>query len=99
MVREGLDGKHDCKIHGRPRLLSLDQEKATEGELDDTPHNSGFERSGWSARMISGRILDRFDISYSTRSAIGLAHRLGFSVRKPRPAPYKCHARRAEGVH
>ena len=38
--------------------------------------------------MVVRRILDRFGVPYSDRSAIRLAHRLGFSIRKPRPAPY-----------
>ena len=88
MEREGLGGRHDGKSHGRPRLLNAEQEKAIKGDLDGTPRSSGFERGSWNARMVARRILERFGIPYSRRSAIRLAHRLGFSVRKPRPAPY-----------
>ncbi len=38
--------------------------------------------------MLARHILERFGVQYSSRSAIRLAHRLGFSVRKLRPAPY-----------
>ena len=38
--------------------------------------------------MVARRILKRFGVPYSGRSAIRLAHRLGFSFRKPRPVPY-----------
>lgn len=83
MEREGLDGRYDGKSPGRPRLLNPEQEKAIEGDLDGTPRDGGFERGSWNARMVARRILGRFDVPYSGRSAIRLAHRLGFSVRKP----------------
>ena len=52
------------------------------------PRNSGFERGSSNGRMVARRILERFGVPYSGRSAIRLAHRLGFSIRKPRPIPY-----------
>ena len=88
MEREGLERRHDTKSPGRPRLLSPEQERTIEGDLDGTPRDSGFERGSWNGRMVARRILERFGVPYSSRSAIRLAHRLGFSVRKPRPAPY-----------
>ena len=99
MEREGLDGRHDGKSPGRPRLLNPDQEKAIEGDLDGTPRESSFERGSWNARMVARRILDRFGVPYSGRSAIGLAHQLGFLVRKPpiRPVQQR-HARGAGGI-
>lgn len=85
---EGLERRHDAKSPGRPRLLNAEQEKAIEGDLDGTPRECGFERGSWNGRMVARRILERFGVPYSSRSAIRLAHRLGFSVRKPRPVPY-----------
>ncbi len=52
------------------------------------PRNSGFERGSSNGRMVARRILERFGVSYSGRSVIRLAHRLGFSIRKSRPIPY-----------
>ena len=88
MEREGPDGRHDGKSPGRPRLLNPEQEKVIEGDLDGPPRGSSFERGSWNARMVARHILERFGVPYSVRSAIRLAHRLGFSVRKPRPAPW-----------
>ena len=88
MEREGPDGRHDGKSPGRPRLLNSEQEKVVEWDLDETPRDSGFERGSWNARMVARRISDRFGVPYSSRSAIRLAHRLGFLFRKPRPVPY-----------
>ena len=87
---EGLEGRYDSKSPGRPRLLNREEERLIGKDLDGTPHESGFERGSWVSKMIVQRIRDRFDIPYSRRSAIRLAHRLGFSFRKPRPIPYNC---------
>ena len=81
MEREGPDGRHDGKSPGRPQLLNPEQERTIKGDLDGMPRDSGFERGSWNARMVAGRILERFGVPYSVRSAIRLAHRLGFSVR------------------
>lgn len=88
MEREGPECRHDAKSPGRPRLPNPEQKKVIEKDLDGMPRESGFERGSWNARMLAKRILDRFGISYSPRSAIRLAHRLGFPVRKPRYVPY-----------
>ncbi len=52
------------------------------------PRECGFVRGSWNAKILARHILERFGVQYSSRSAIRLAHRLGFSVRKLRPAPY-----------
>lgn len=39
---EGPDGRYDSKIHGRPRLLSREQETVIGGNMVDiTAHNAG----------------------------------------------------------
>ena len=85
---EGLERRHDAKSPVRPQLLDPEQENAMEGDLDGTSRECGFGRGSWNARMLARRTLGRFGVPYSNRSAIRLAHRLGFSVRKPRPIPY-----------
>ena len=37
---------------------------------------------------MARHILNRFSVRYTNDGALKLAHRLGFSVRKPRPIPY-----------
>ncbi len=88
MEREGTEGRHDTKSPGRSRLLSPEQERTIEGDLDGTPRECGFERGSWNARILAIHILERFGVQYSSRSAIRLAHQLGFSVRNLRPIPY-----------
>ncbi|MYB30762.1 MAG: helix-turn-helix domain-containing protein [Cenarchaeum sp. SB0663_bin_5] len=85
---EDLECRHDAKSPGRPRLLNTEQERTIKEGIDGTPRDSGFERGSWNARILARYILKRFDVQYSSRAAIRLAHRLGFSVRKLRPVPY-----------
>lgn len=100
MGREGPDGRHDGKSPGRPRLLNPEQERTIEGGLDGTPRDSGFERGSWNGRMVARRILERFGVPYSMRSAIRPAHRLGFPGRKPPIRPMeRRHAGGTERVH
>ena len=70
MERKGLEGRHDTKSPGRPRLLNAEQERIIEEDLDRMPCNSGFERGSWNARILARHILERFGVQYSSRSAI-----------------------------
>ena len=90
MEHEGLESRYDSKSPGRPRSLNREQERLIGNDLDGTPRESGFERGRRVSKMIVWRIRDRLGMLYSRRSAIQLAHRLGFSFRKPRPIPYNC---------
>ena len=49
--------------------------------------------------MVVRRILERFGVPYSVRSAIRLTHRLGFSVRKPPIRPVERRHAGGAGVH
>lgn len=83
MERKGLERRHDAKSPRRPRLLNPEQERTIEGDLDGMPRNGGFERHIWNDEMLVGRMPERFGAPYSGGSAIRLAHRLGFLVKKP----------------
>ena len=88
MDREGLEGRHDGKSPGRPRKMDPGQEWIIEEDLDKPPSESGFVRGSWNSKMVARRILERFGIACSRRTALRVAHRLGFSVRKPWSIPY-----------
>ena len=84
----GPEARHDRKSPGRPPKPDPDQERAIKGDLDKPPGRSGFGRGSWNSGMVAGRMLERFGIACSRRTALRVANRLGFSVRKPRPVPY-----------
>ena len=84
MECEGPEARHDNKSPGRPRKLDPEQERTIEEDLDKPPDESGFVRGSWNSRMVARRILNRFGITCSRRTALRVARRLGFSVRKPR---------------
>ena len=88
MECEGLEGRHDGKSPGRPRKLDPEQERTIEEDLDKPPSESGFVRGSWNSKMVARRILERFGITCGRRTALRVAHRLGFSVRKPWSIPY-----------
>ena len=88
MECDGLEARHDGKSPGRPRKLDPEQEGAIEEDLDKPPDESGFVRGSWNAKMVARRILERFGTARSRRTALRVAHRLGFSVRKPWSIPW-----------
>ena len=88
MECEGPEARHYTKSPGRPRNLDPEQERTIEEDLDKPPDESGFVRGSWNSRMVARCILNRFGITCSRRTALRVAHRLGFSVRKPRSIPY-----------
>ena len=88
MECEGPEARHDNKSPGRPRKLDPEQEGAIEEDLDKPPGESGFARGSWNSKMVARRILERFGTICSRRTALRVAHRLGFSVRKPWSIPY-----------
>ena len=85
---EGLDGKHDGKSPGRPRLLNPVQEKVSEGDLGGTPREGGFGRSSRNVGTVTRRILDRFCVPCSWRSAVRLRTGLDSRSESRRSAPY-----------
>lgn len=88
LASEGLDSRYDKKSPGRPPRLTPEEENAIREDLAKSPQESGFERGSWNAKMVARRIKDVFGKTYSTRSSLRLAQKLGFSYRKPRPIPY-----------
>ncbi len=88
MECKGLEARHDNKSPGRPRRLDPEPERAVEEDLDRPPDERGFVRGSWNARMVARRILERLGTTCSRRTALRVAHRLGFSVRKPWSIPW-----------
>ena len=84
----GMECRYDKKSPGRPPRLNQEQQNAIDADIDRSPQESGFDRGNWTARLVARRILNRFNVRYTNDGAPKQAHRLGFSVRKPRPIPY-----------
>ena len=85
---EGLERRYDKKSPGRPPRLNQEQQSVIDECVDKSPQESGYDRGNWTGKMVARLILDKFGVSYTHGGALKLAHRLGFSVRKPRPIPY-----------
>ena len=87
--KEGLEGRYDRRIPGRPCRLSEEQRKDVRAALNAEPVKSGFERGTWDSNLLATYICRKHDVKYSRAGALALAHRQGFSVRKTRPIHHK----------
>ena len=88
MQRNGIDDLHDGKSTGRRPKLTVKQQKIVSNVLSKDPTSSDFERSNWTANLLTTHIHNKFGVKYTFNGALALAHRLGFSVRVPRPVPH-----------
>ena len=87
LKREGLGRRHDQKSPVMRRSLTPTQEGAIKEDLGKAPSESGFERGSWNSKLLAKLIHNRLGIICSRKTAPKVAARLGFSTRKPRPAP------------
>ena len=68
MAREGVDAREDGKSPGRPRNMTLEQERAVEEDLDKPPGESGFDRGSWNSKLLAGHVRDKFGVACSPRT-------------------------------
>lgn len=88
MAENGTGDRHPGKSTGRIPKVSGEQCGQIASDLCGEPAEHGFERSNWTASLLASHILAKFGVRYGRSGALALAHRLGFSVRKPRPVPH-----------
>lgn len=92
--RDGLRGRYDLKIPGKPCKLTDVQIKQLMRDLDAGPERCGFEAALWSGPMVLEHIRKKFGVHYALRSVEDLLHRIGFSRKKPRPEHHKSASRK-----
>ncbi len=85
MAAEGIAGRHDRRIPGRPCRLSGEQGEEVRRDLLGEPADCGFERGTWTAGLLAAHILRKFGVRYGRDGALALARRPGFSVRRAGP--------------
>ncbi len=86
---EGLKGRYDRKSPGRPCRLTKEQQEQAKADLSREPMQCGFERGTWTAALFALHLANIFDVQYTWTGALALAHRMGFSIRMPRPIHHK----------
>lgn len=83
---EGLAGLLEGKRSGRPTRLSERQLQAVARALRKAPREMGVSGNIWDGKTLSAWIERQYGIKLGVRQCQRLFRRLGFRLRKPRPA-------------
>ena len=80
----GLAALYDLQIPGRPAQLSTSQLNLIDQWLSDSPRNTGYNQSNWTARLMKYHIKETWGIKLSGETARRVIHQLGYSLVRPR---------------
>ena len=80
----GLAALYDLQIPGRPAQLSTSQLNLIDQWLSDSPRNTGYNQSNWTARLMKYHIKKTWGIKLSGETARRVIHQLGYSLVRPR---------------
>lgn len=94
---EGLKSAKDKPRSGRPRHLTEKQLHALRNDLINGPAAFGYPEGFWSTRLVQEHVRRNFRARYVSRHMTRLLHKLGFSLKKPRPSDYR--ANKAQQKH
>jgi transposase len=84
--REGLAGLLEGERSGRPRRLSEQQMRQVNAILRKTPREAGLNGNIWDGKALAAWIEKQYGVRLGVRQCQRLFRRLGFRLRKPRPA-------------
>lgn len=85
----GLRGLSDEPHLGRPKRLTVEQEKEIKDAITKPPSESGYSQSRWDGPLLMRYIEERYGIRYKIRQSQYLFHRLGLSLQRGRRNPSK----------
>lgn len=85
----GLKAAVLAKQTGRPKRLSAEQLKLLRADLLKEPTQHGYSDGFWSTRIVQAHVRKKFGSSFVDRHMRRLLHRMGFSLKKPRPRDYR----------
>jgi transposase len=83
---QGLAGLQEGARSGRPKRLSERQLQGVDKVLRKTPRELGMGVNVWDGKTLSAWIERQYGIRLGVRQCQRLFRRLGFRLRKPRPA-------------
>jgi transposase len=85
--REGLAGLLEGERSGRPRRLSEQQMRQVNAILRKTPREAGLSGNIWDGKALAAWIEKQYGVRLGVvRQCQRMFRRLGFRLRKPRPA-------------
>lgn len=87
----GIKAAMPVKQTGRPKRLSAEQLKALRKDLLKSPNVLGFDESFWNTRVVQEYVRRKHGVSFVSRHMTRLLHKIGFSLKKPRPSDYRAN--------
>lgn len=84
--KDGLAGLLEGERSGRPPRLGEAQMRQIGAALRKTPRQVGLNRNLWDGKTLAAWIEERYGIPLGVRQCQRMFRRLGFRLRKPRPA-------------
>jgi len=85
----GVQRRYDVKRSGRPMRLSAKQLSTLRKDMLKPPTALGFSESFWSTRVVQEHVKQKYGASFVSRHMTRLLHKIGYSLKKPRPADYR----------
>lgn len=86
---EGLKSAKDKPRSGRPKRLTDTQLLALRNDLIKNPAAFGYPEGFWSTRLVQEHVRKKFRARFVSRHMTRLLHKIGFSLKKPRPRNYR----------
>lgn len=87
----GVRRRFDIKRPGRPKRLSAEQMKSLRRDLLKGPAKHGHEAAFWNTKLVQEHVRHKFGVSFVERHMGRLLHKIGFSLKKPRPRDYRAN--------
>src|SRR5271165_1423658 len=84
--KNGLAGLLEGERSGRPGRLSEAQMRQIDAVLRKTPRQAGLKGNLWDGKTLAAWIERRYGVTLGVRQCQRTFRRLGFRLRKPRPA-------------
>jgi len=84
-----IESLRDKKRQGRPRRLNSLQETELKKVLQLLPEESGMTCNIWDGKSLSAYIKANYGVEMKVRACQNLFHKLGFNLKRARPAVCK----------
>ncbi|MEW6482555.1 MAG: winged helix-turn-helix domain-containing protein [bacterium] len=88
---KGLAGLWEGRRSGRPRRLTLAQQKELRQHLLLSRREFGYHQNIWDGPLLSYHLEKHFSVCLKVRQCQNLFHNLGFTLQRPRRKPAKAN--------
>lgn len=85
----GVSAAMPVKQTGRPKRLTTKQLASLRRDLLKEPAKHGHDATFWNTRLVQEHVRQKYGTLFVDRHMRRLLHKLGFSLKKPRPSDYR----------